>query len=92
MIRPIHDRIALRRVEMQYTGMLVIPDAAKEKSLIGEVVAVGNGRLLDNGTVVPLDVKAGDKVLVGKYSGAEVEVEGETLLLIRETDVLGIIQ
>lgn len=92
MIRPIHDRIALRRVEEQYTGMVVIPDVAKEKSLIGEVVAVGNGRLLENGTMVPLDVKTGDKVLVGKYSGAEVEIDGETLLLIREADILGIIQ
>ncbi len=93
-IRPLHDRVLVRRLEDETTtaGGIVIPDNAKEKPSRGEVLAVGNGKHLDNGDVRPLDVKAGDKVLFGKYSGNEVKVEGEELLVMREDDIMGIIE
>ena len=93
-IRPLNDRIIVRRVEEQeqMRGGLYIPDTAKEKPQEGEVIAVGNGRLLDNGTRISIDVKAGDKVLFGKYSGTEVKLDGEEYLILREDDILGVIE
>lgn len=91
-LRPLHDRILLKRVESESTskGGIIIPENAKEKPLEGEIVAVGPGRTLEDGTVRPLQVKAGDRVLFAKYAETEVKVGGETLLLLREDDLLGI--
>ncbi len=93
-IRPLHDRVIVRRMEEERTspGGIVLPDAAKEKPIQGEVLAVGNGKLLENGDVRPLDVKIGDRVLFGKYSGTEVKVEGEDLLVMREEDIMGVLE
>ena len=93
-IRPLHDRVLVRRMEDETTsaGGIVIPDNAKEKPSRGEVLAVGNGKHLDNGDVRALDVKVGDKVLFGKYAGNEVKVDGEELLIMREDDIMGIIE
>jgi len=93
-IRPLHDRVVIRRTEEERTspGGIVIPDAAAEKPIKGEVIAVGNGKLLDNGEVRALDLKTGDKVLFGKYSGTEVKVEGEEVLVMREDDVMAVIE
>ncbi|WP_196139921.1 co-chaperone GroES [Aliikangiella sp. G2MR2-5] len=93
-IRPLHDRVLVRRMEDETTtaGGIVIPDNAKEKPSRGEVLAVGNGKHLDNGDVRSLDVKVGDKVLFGKYAGNEVKVDGEELLIMREDDIMGIIE
>jgi len=93
-IRPLHDRVIVRRLEEERktAGGIVIPDTAKEKPIQGEVVAVGNGKLLENGQLRPLDVKAGDKVLFGKYSGTEVKVGNEELLVMREEDIMGVIE
>ena len=93
-IRPLHDRVVIRRTEEEKTspGGIVIPDSATEKPIKGEVVAVGNGKVLDNGETRALDLKAGDKVLFGKYSGTEVKVEGEELLVMREDDVMAVIE
>ena len=93
-IRPLHDRVLVKRLEDETTsaGGIVIPDNAKEKPSRGEVLAVGNGKPLDNGEVRALDVKVGDKVLFGKYAGNEVKVDGEELLVMREDDVMGIIE
>ena len=93
-IRPLHDRVIIRRMEEERTspGGIVIPDSATEKPIKGEVIAVGNGKVLDSGETRPLDLKAGDKVLFGKYSGTEVKVEGEELLVMREDDVMAVIE
>ena len=93
-IRPLHDRIIVKRMEEERKspGGIVIPDAATEKPIKGEVIAVGNGRVLENGEVRPLDVKAGDKVIFGKYSGTEVKVDGEELLVMKEDDIMGVIE
>jgi chaperonin GroES len=93
-IRPLHDRVIVKRMEEERTspGGIVIPDAATEKPIKGEVIAVGNGRVLENGDVRALDVKAGDKVLFGKYSGTEVKVEGEELLVMKEDDIMAVIE
>ncbi len=93
-IRPLHDRVIVRRLEEEKTspGGIVIPDSATEKPIQGEIIAVGNGKLLDNGEVRGLDVKAGDKILFGKYSGTEVKVDGEELLVMREDDIMGVIE
>jgi chaperonin GroES len=93
-IRPLHDRVIVRRMEEERksAGGIVIPDTAAEKPMKGEVIAVGPGKLLDDGKVHPLNVKAGDKVLFGKYSGTEVKVEGEDLLVMREDDIMGVIE
>jgi chaperonin GroES len=93
-IRPLHDRVLVRRLDEDRTspGGIVIPDSAAEKPSQGEVVAAGNGKLMDSGDLRPLDVKAGDKVLFGKYSGTEVKVDGEELLVMREDDIMGIIE
>jgi chaperonin GroES len=93
-IRPLNDRIIVKRLEdqEQMRGGLYIPDTAKEKPQEGEVLAVGNGKLLENGTRIAIDLKAGDRVLFGKYAGTEVKLDGEELLILREDDVLGVVQ
>ena len=93
-LRPLHDRVIIRRMEEERTspGGIVIPDSATEKPIKGEVVAVGNGRVLDSGEIRSLDIKEGDKVLFGKYSGTEVKVEGEELLVMKEDDVMAVIE
>ena len=92
-IRPLHDRVIVRRMDEEKTspGGIVIPDSAAEKPVRGEVLAIGKGKLLENGDVRPLDVKVGDKILFGKYSGTEVNVDGEDLLVMREDDITAII-
>ena len=93
-IRPLHDRVIVRRMAEERTspGGIVIPDSATEKPVRGEVIAAGNGKRTDSGEVVPMDVKVGDKVLFGKYSGTEVKVEGEELLVMREEDIMAVIE
>ena len=93
-IRPLHDRVIVRRLEEEEKtkGGIIIPDTAKEKPQEGKVIAVGKGKVTEEGKVIPLDVKAGDKILFGKYSGTEIKVEGEELLIMREEDILGIIE
>ena len=93
-IRPLHDRVIVKRMEEERTspGGIVIPDAATEKPVKGEVTAVGNGKILENGDVRALDIKAGDKVLFGKYSGTEVKVGGDEYLVMREDDIMGVIE
>jgi chaperonin GroES len=93
-IRPLHDRVIVRRLEEERktAGGIVIPDTAKEKPVQGEVIAVGTGKILEDGKVRPLDVKAGDKILFGKYSGTEVKVGDEELLVMREEDIMGVIE
>jgi chaperonin GroES len=93
-IRPLHDRVIVKRLEEERktASGIVIPDTAAEKPDQGEVIAVGNGRLLENGTLRPLEVKVGDRVLFGKYSGQTVKVEGEELLVMREEDIMGVIE
>ena len=93
-IRPLHDRVIVRRLEEEKTspGGIVIPDSAAEKPIQGEVIAVGNGKLLENGEVRALDVKKGDKILFGKYSGNEVKVDGAEYLVLREDDIMGVIE
>jgi chaperonin GroES len=92
-IRPLQDRVLIKRVkeEEKSKGGIIIPDTAKEKPIEGEVIAVGNGKVLEDGKVRPLDVKVGDTVLFGKYSGTEVKVDGEDRLILREDDILGVI-
>jgi chaperonin GroES len=91
--RPLHDRVLVRRIEAdeKTAGGIIIPDSAKEKPSEGEVVAVGTGARGDDGKVTPCDVKAGDKILFGKWSGTEVKVDGEELLIMKESDILGIV-
>jgi chaperonin GroES len=93
-IRPLYDRIVVKRIEEQETkvGGLFIPDSAKEKPQEGEVVAVGKGKRLEDGNVVPLDVQKGDRILFGKYSGSEIRIDGEELLIMREDEVLGVLE
>ncbi|NMC69742.1 MAG: co-chaperone GroES [Myxococcales bacterium] len=93
-IRPLHDRVIVKRLEEEEKtkGGIIIPDTAKEKPLEGRVVAAGKGKILENGEVRPLDVKEGDRVLFGKYSGTEVKIEGEEHLILREEDILGVIE
>ncbi len=92
--RPLHDRVLVRRVEQEEktTGGIIIPETAKEKPQEGEIVAAGPGARKDDGAVQPLDVKAGDRVLFGKWSGSEVKVDGEELLIMKESDLLGVIE
>ena len=91
-LRPLHDRVVVRRTEEERTspGGIVIPDSATEKPIKGEVIAVGNGKTKDSGEKQPLDLKVGDKILFGKYSGTEVKVNGEELLVMREDDVMAV--
>lgn len=93
-LRPLHDRVIVKRVEEERTtpGGIVIPDSATEKPIRGEVMAVGNGKILDNGEQRALDVKVGDKVLFGKFSGTEVKVEDDELLVMREDDIMAVIE
>ena len=93
-IRPLNDRILVKRLEEKEVtkGGIIIPDTAKEKPIEGKVIAVGKGKMLENGDVRALDVKAGDKVLFGKYAGTEIKIESEDFLMMREDDVLGIIE
>jgi chaperonin GroES len=92
-LRPLHDRILVRRLEEQETvrGGIIIPDSAKEKPQQAEVVAVGNGKLLDSGERTEVDVKPGDRILFGKYSGSEIKLDGEEYLILREDEVLGVL-
>jgi chaperonin GroES len=91
-VRPLHDRLLVRRIEEKETakGGIIIPDTAKEKPQEGEVLAIGNGKVLENGTKLELDVKAGDKILFGKYSGTEIKIDGEEVLVVREDEVLAV--
>ena len=93
-IRPLHDRVIIRRLEEEEKtkGGIIIPDSAKEKPLEGKVIAAGKGKIMENGEVRPLDVKAGDRILFGKYSGTEVKIDGEEHLILREEDILGVIE
>ena len=91
--RPLHDRVLVKRVEQEEktAGGIIIPDTAQEKPMEGEIVAAGSGSRREDGTVVPLDVKAGDRVLFGKWSGTEVKIDGDDLLIMKESDLLGVI-
>jgi chaperonin GroES len=93
-IRPLHDRVIIRRLEEERTspGGIVIPDTATEKPIRGKVIAVGSGRITEKGEVRPLDIKKGDTVLFGKYSGTEVKVDGEELVVMREDDIMAVIE
>ena len=93
-IRPLHDRVVVRRMEEERTsaGGIVIPDSATEKPIQGEVLAIGKGKILGNGDARPLDLKVGDRVLFGKYSGTEVKVSGEEVVVMREDDIMGVIE
>lgn len=93
-VRPLHDRILVRRTaeEEKTAGGLFIPDTAKEKPQRGEIIACGKGRVTEDGKVLPLEVRAGDKVLFGKYSGTELKIDGQEYLMMREEDILGIVQ
>ncbi|MBI5583074.1 MAG: co-chaperone GroES [Deltaproteobacteria bacterium] len=93
-IRPLNDRVIVQRIaEEEVTkGGIIIPDSAKEKPQEGKVIAVGTGKVLENGTKLPMDVKVGDKILFGKYAGTEIKIEGEELLMMREDDILGLIE
>jgi chaperonin GroES len=92
-VRPLHDRLLVRRIEEKETakGGIIIPDTAKEKPQEGEVMAVGNGRILENGTKVALEVKVGNKVLFGKYTGTDIKIDGEEVLILREDEVLAVL-
>jgi chaperonin GroES len=91
-VRPLHDRLLVRRIEEKEMarGGIIIPDTAKEKPMEGKVLAVGTGRILENGSKLPLDVKVGDRILFGKYSGTEIKIEGEEVVIVREDEVLAI--
>ncbi len=93
-LRPLHDRILIKRIEEKETvkGGIIIPDSAKEKPQEGEVIAVGHGKKTEEGKVVPLDVKAGDRILFGKYSGAEIKIDNQEYLILREDEVLGVLE
>ncbi|MDQ6957499.1 MAG: co-chaperone GroES [Mariprofundaceae bacterium] len=93
-VRPLHDRVIVRRLdeEEKSTGGIIIPDTAKEKPVQGEVVAAGKGKIMENGDVRPLDVKAGDKVIFSKYAGTEIKLDSKELLMMREDDILGVIE
>jgi chaperonin GroES len=92
--RPLHDRVVVRRIEGQEktAGGIIIPDTAKEKPMEGEIVAVGPGGRDENGKLIPIDVKAGDRILFGKWSGTEVKIGGEELLIMKESDIMGVIE
>ncbi len=93
-VRPLHDRVIIRRLEEETTsaGGIVLPDSATEKPMRGKVIAVGNGKILDSGEIRPLDLKEGDEVLFGKYSGTEIKIDGEELLVMREDDIMAVIE
>ncbi|PID39855.1 MAG: co-chaperone GroES [Proteobacteria bacterium] len=93
-VRPLHDRVLVKRLAEEETtkGGIIIPDSAKEKPIEGKIVAVGNGKIMDNGDVRKLDVKAGDRILFGKYSGTEIKIEGTEHLILREDEILGVVE
>ena len=93
-IRPLHDRVIIKRLEEERTspGGIVIPDSAAEKPVQGKVMAVGKGKILEDGTISPLDVKVGDKILFGKYSGTEVKIDGDELVVMREDDLMAVFE
>ena len=93
-IRPLHDRVIVKRLEEDRTspGGIVIPDTATEKPIFGKVIAVGKGKILENGEIRPLDLKVGDKILFGKYSGTEVKMDGDELVVMREEDVMAVVE
>ena len=93
-IRPLHDRVIVKRLEEENMskGGIIIPDSAKEKPAQGEIISVGDGKVLENGTKIEMNVKAGDKVLFSKYAGTEVKLEGEEYLIMREDDILGVME
>ena len=93
-VRPLHDRILIKRIEEKETikGGIIIPDSAKEKPQEGQVIAVGNGKKTEEGKVIPLDVKAGDRILFGKYSGTEIKIDDVEYLILREEEVLGVLE
>ena len=93
-VRPLHDRILIKRIEEKETvkGGIIIPDTAKEKPQEGEVIAVGHGKKTEEGKVIPLDVKAGDRILFGKYSGTEIKIDNQEYLIVREDEVLGVLE
>lgn len=93
-IRPLHDRVVVRRMEEEKTsaGGILIPDSATEKPMRGQIIAIGSGKILNNGDICPLVVKVGDTVLFGKYSGTEVKVDGQELVVMREDDIMGVIE
>ena len=93
-IRPLHDRVIVRRMEEERTtaGGIVLPGSAAEKPVQGEVLAIGKGKILESGDVRPMDLKVGDKVLFGKYSGTEVKIDGEEILVMREEDIMGVVE
>ena len=93
-VRPLHDRVIVKRVEEEETtkGGIIIPDTAKEKPVEGKIIAVGDGKVEDDGKKIPLEVKAGDKVLFGKYAGTEIQIEGEENLIMREDDIIAIVE
>lgn len=93
-LRPLHDRVLVKRLDEgeQKRGGIIIPDTAKEKPQQGEVIAVGNGKLLDSGERVPVDLKAGDRILFGKYSGSDIRIEGDEYLILREDEILGVLE
>jgi chaperonin GroES len=93
-VRPLHDRVIVKRVEEEETtkGGIIIPDTAKEKPIEGKVVAVGNGKVLENGKKQPLEVKKGDKILFGKYAGTDIKIDGEEHLIMREDDIIAIVE
>ncbi len=92
-IKPLHDRVIVKRIEEEEKtkGGIIIPDTAKEKPIEGKIVAVGSGKLLDNGKTLPLEVKKGDRILFGKYAGTEIQIEGEEHLIMREDDIIAIV-
>ena len=93
-VRPLHDRVIVKRIEEEQKtkGGIIIPDAAKEKPVEGKIVAIGNGKVLENGTKIPLEVKEGQKVLFGKYAGTEINIDGEEHLIMKEDDIIAIIE
>ena len=93
-LKPLYDRVVVKRIEEgeKMRGGIIIPDSAKEKPQQGEIVAAGQGKRLDDGKIIPLDVKAGDKVLFGKYSGNEITIDGDELLIMREDEILGVLE
>jgi len=93
-VRPLHDRVIVRRLdeETKSAGGIIIPDSAKEKPLEGEVISAGKGKIMENGDIRPLDVKAGDRVIFSKYAGTEIKIGGEEVLMMREDDILGVVE
>src|SRR5204863_4102059 len=92
-VRPLHDRVLIKRIDEQETlkGGIIIPDSAKEKSQEGEVIAVGAGKMLENGSIAALEVKHGDRILFGKYAGTEIKIEGQDYLILNESEIIGIL-